>query len=118
MTPTAQSDRVLLEHMLDCMSRIREYTGVDRETFFSSRLIQDAVIRNLQVMAESSQRLSESIKNTETSIPWVQIAGMRNILVHQYLGGIDLETVWSVIERHLAPSEQAVKRMRERLDTP
>jgi uncharacterized protein with HEPN domain len=113
--PTAQADRILLEHMLDCAARVREYTQSDRATFFGSPLVQDAVMRNLQVMAESSQRLSEAIKAAESSVSWVRIAGMRNILVHQYLGGIDLETVWGVIERELAPFEDALRRIHARL---
>ena len=116
MKPTAQSDRILLEHMLECIARIREYAGADRIRFFGSRLIQDAVIRNLQVMAESSQRLGEGVKAQASSIAWSKVAGMRNILVHQYLGGIDLETVWSVVERDLDLLADALERLRGHLD--
>lgn len=112
MKATAQSDRVLLAHMVECICRIREYTVDGRATFFGSRLVQDAVIRNLQIMAESTQRLSDAVKATESSTSWSKVAGMRNILVHQYLGGIDLETVWSAVERDLGPLEEAVQRMR------
>ena len=58
MTPCPQSDRVLLAYMLECLERIQEYAGGDRRTFTDSRLMQDAVIRNLQTLAESTQRLS------------------------------------------------------------
>jgi uncharacterized protein with HEPN domain len=107
--PTAASDLVLLAHMLDCIARIREYTGGDRERFFGSRLIQDAVIRNLQVMAESSQRLSAEAKALEPNVPWAKIAGMRNILVHPYLGGIDADTIWAVVERDLGSLSDALE---------
>jgi uncharacterized protein with HEPN domain len=115
MKPTAQSDRLLIQHMLDCIARIREYTGGERTTFFGSRLVRDAVIRNLQTLAESAQRLSDGLKATEPAIPWRRMAGMRNILVHDYLGGIDLETAWLVIEGDLAPLAEALGRMRGRL---
>lgn len=118
MKPSAQSDRLLLEHMLGCIARIRNYTGVDRERFFGSPMVQDAVIRNLQLMAESSQRLSDEIKSMEATTPWSQIAGMRNILVHQYLGGIDLDTVWAIIATDLASMEAALQRLRDRLERP
>lgn len=63
-------------------------------------LVQDAVLRNLQVLAESTQRLSEDCKSAHPEIEWYKIAGLRNILVHDYLG-IDLETVWVVVKKKL-----------------
>jgi len=100
MKPDAHADRALVEHMLECVTRIREYTRDGHNVFLHSRLIQDAVIRNLQTLAESSQRLSHAAKNEEPAVPWKNIAGMRNILVDDYLGGVDVETVWEVVERH------------------
>ena len=55
--------------MLDCLKRINEYTGHEKARFVSSHLVQDAVMRNLQTLAESSQRLSTEIKGTEAQIP-------------------------------------------------
>lgn len=110
MNPTIQSDRVLLAHIRDCMERIREYTGNERSTFFESQIVQDAVVRNLQTLAESTQRLSESIKATEPDVPWREIAGFRNVLVHGYLG-LDLEALWSVVEHDLEGLAEAVERM-------
>lgn len=75
MRASADSDRELLEHMLDCISRIREYTHADRQAFFDSKLVQDAVLRNLQMLAESSQRLSDALKSGEPS--WQQMASRR-----------------------------------------
>ena len=68
--------------------------------------MQDAVVRNLQVMAESSQRLSEEIKTQYLSIPWKNISGFRNILVHDYLG-VDLDMIWSVVEQELDKREKS-----------
>ena len=69
MIPGPDGDRVLLAHMRECIERIREYTGDDRVRFETSRLVQDAVIRNLQTLTESSQRLSGGIKSTERKFP-------------------------------------------------
>jgi hypothetical protein len=68
------ADRVLLEHMRDCVGRILEYTNAERSRFEASRLVQDAVIRNLQTLTESSQRLSDEIKDAEPQIPWRELA--------------------------------------------
>jgi uncharacterized protein with HEPN domain len=110
MNPSAATDQDLLAHMLDCIARIKQYTRAQRTVFFASRLVQDAVLRNLQILAESSQRLSEDFKAAEPAVDWRRMAGMRNILVHAYLGGIDLETVWVAIERHLPRLEEVLRR--------
>ena len=65
-----KDDRVYLQHILRCISRIEEYTATGRESFFSSHLIQDGVIRNLQTLAESSQRLSEGLKVLHPAADW------------------------------------------------
>lgn len=115
MTPATDSDRLNVEHMLECIRLVFQYTQCNRDTFFSSRMVQDATLRNLQTMAESSQRLSDTLKTTEPGIPWKQIAGFRNILVHGYLGGIGLPGVWEIIARDLAPLRDALERMYRRL---
>ena len=97
---STKNDAVYINHILDCIHQIQEYTIGGRKHFFESRLIQDAVVRNLQTLAESSQRLSEKLKETYPSISWREISGFRNILVHGYLG-IDRDVVWSVVEMEL-----------------
>jgi uncharacterized protein with HEPN domain len=108
--PGPDRDRVLLAHMRDCIERVREYTAGDRTRFEISRLVQDAVIRNLQTLAESSQRLSDTVKSTEPQVPWRELAGFRNVIVHGYLG-IDLGAVWLVVEHDLPPLAAALDRM-------
>ncbi|MFP8833549.1 DUF86 domain-containing protein [Hydrogenophaga sp. XSHU_21] len=110
MTPGPDSDLVLLTHMRDCIGRVLEYTAGDRVMFESSRLVQDAVIRNLQTLTESSQRLSDTIKTTEPQVPWRELSGFRNVIVHGYLG-IDVVAVWLVVEQDLPPLASAVERM-------
>ncbi len=100
--------------MRDCLARVFEYTNADRARFDASRLVQDAVIRNLQTLAESSQRLSSEIKSTEPQIPWRELAGFRNVIVHGYLG-VDLGAVWLVVEQDLPSLTEAVDRMSARL---
>ncbi len=76
-----------------------------------SSLIQDAVLRNLQVLAESTQRLSDQLKTAHAEVPWREIAGLRNILVHDYLG-VDLEHVWRILERDLPKLKVDLGRIR------
>ena len=114
MNPGPEADRVLLVHMRDCLDRILEYTNAERFRFDASRLVQDAVIRNLQTLAESSQRLSSEIKGSEPQIPWRELAGFRNVIVHGYLG-VDLGAVGLVVEQDLPALTAAVNRMTTRL---
>lgn len=102
--------------MLECIDRITEYVRGDELSFRASRLIHDAVVRNLQTLAESSQRLTDEIKLSEPGVPWRAIAGFRNILVHDYLA-IDIDAVWLVISRELPPLRSARQLMEQRLRT-
>lgn len=103
-------DRLYLIHMQECMQRILDYTKDGRQQFMQSTLIQDAVLRNLQTMAESSQRLSIDLKEARPEIEWRRLSGFRNVLVHEYLG-IDLKTVWQLVEDELPKLLQQIESM-------
>ncbi|MEX2139342.1 MAG: DUF86 domain-containing protein [Pirellulales bacterium] len=91
-------DRLFLTHIQECLKRIAAYTVGGETEFRASTLVQDAVLRNLQTLAESTQRLSDPFKAAHSHVDWRGIAGFRNILVHGYLG-IDIGRVWAIIER-------------------
>ena len=69
MKMAAEADLALLEHIPSRIARIEAYTNGKRSTFCGSRLVQDAVLRNLQTIAESTQRLSDGLKATEPKVP-------------------------------------------------
>ncbi len=114
MKPSLEAGKVQLAHMLECAGRIDEYVGGDETRFRASRLVQDAVVRNLQTLAESSQRLTDAIKASEPDVPWRAISGFRNILVHDYLA-IDVDAVWLVVDQELPRLHAALQRMATRL---
>ena len=93
-------DRPYLLHIRDAIDRIRSYTHQGKEAFFTSSLLQDAVIRNLEVIGEAAKRISPSTKAQAAEIPWPLVAGMRDVLIHGYFG-VDLEIVWSVVDQRL-----------------
>jgi uncharacterized protein with HEPN domain len=99
-----------LQHIADACARIRGYTASGRPAFMASQLIQDAVVRNLQVIGEAAKRLPEDLTSRSPEIPWRLVAGMRNRLVHDY-AGVDLVEVWNAVERHLPALEAAVIRL-------
>ena len=108
-----EKDRVYLEHILECAALIQNYTRNGKGEFMTSALVQDGVLRRLQTMAESTQRLSAELKATAPEVDWRALAGFRNVLVHDYLGGIDLERVWNAIEYYLPVLETSVREMME-----
>lgn len=105
-----KDDRLYLIHISECISRIEDYVSGGRDEFLGSHLIQDAVIRNLQTMAESTQRLSDSLKLRYTEIDWRRISGFRNVVVHDYLG-IDIPYLWQIVEKELPALKHTIKAM-------
>jgi len=112
MKMSPHADEVYVDHMLECIARVVEYCKDDESLFKQSRLIQDAVIRNLQTMAESSQRLSDGSKALAPDVPWRAISGFRNIIVHDYLG-VDLDMVWQVVVSDLPSLRDGLLRLRK-----
>jgi len=104
------SDRDLayLHHMRDAIERIEQYTEpVSREEFLDDEMRQDAVIRQLGIIGEAAGDLSEECRRTYSSIPWADVYGMRNKLVHDYFG-VDLDAVWDTVQQDLAPLSRTV----------
>jgi uncharacterized protein with HEPN domain len=95
-----KDDGLYLVHIHECIQRIEQYVREGREAFMRSTLVQDGVIRNLQVMAESTQRLSDAFKQQHSKVDWRALSGFRNVLVHDYLG-VDKDRVWQIVERNL-----------------
>jgi len=85
---------IYIRHILDAVYRIASYIkDVDEKDFLENLLIQDGVIRQLEIIGEAVKRLPADFRNGYPDIPWQDIAGMRDKLIHDYFG-VDLETVW------------------------
>ena len=100
-----KDDAIYLQHIQECIARIKEYTVQGRQAFLTSTLIQDGVIRNLQTLGQSILKLSDSLKASHPEVDWKSIVGFRNVLVHDYLG-ISVARVWEIVERDV-PDLQA-----------
>lgn len=93
-----KDDRLYVIHISECLARVGQYTADGKDNFFADTKTQDAVLRNLQTLSESTQRLSTALKASHPEVDWSGIAGFRNVLVHDYLG-INLARVWEIVER-------------------
>lgn len=111
-----KDDQLYLTHILECIEKIEQYTIEGRETFMKTTLIQDGVIRNLQVLSESTQRISDEVKQKHPEVDWRGLSGLRNVLVHDYLG-IDLNTVWQLVENRLPDLHEAMQNILKERDS-
>jgi uncharacterized protein with HEPN domain len=96
-----KDDAVYLRHILDAIGQIEEYvTGFDYEMFMRSRLVQDGVIRQFEIIGEATKNLSPDLRVRYSHVPWKDIAGMRDKLIHQYFG-VDISAVWETVVHDL-----------------
>ncbi|HYQ92210.1 MAG TPA: DUF86 domain-containing protein [Candidatus Competibacteraceae bacterium] len=92
---------LLLEDMLRAIRKIERYiTGLEREGFLQDEKTMDSVVRNLEILGEAARRLPEDFTARYPNVPWRQIAGLRNRIVHDYFD-LDLEIIWQVIHHDL-----------------
>ncbi|MEN6326317.1 MAG: DUF86 domain-containing protein [Syntrophomonas sp.] len=95
-----KDDRVYLVHINECINKIEQYTISGKDAFMESSYTQDAVIRNLEVIGEATKRISMDFRNQYPDIPWKQMAALRDVLIHDYMG-IDVQIVWNVVAKDL-----------------
>ncbi len=110
-----KDDSVYLKYILGCIRKIEEDIDCGRETFMGSHLHQDAVLRNLQTISESTQQISESLKRKHPDIEWKSIAAFRNILVHDYLG-IDIDRIWKIASEDIPKLKKSIFKMIRQTD--
>lgn len=103
-----KSQRAYVKHVLECIERIEADSAPGRDAVFASRTHQDAILRNLQVLCESTQRIDEIYKIQHPEIDWKSIAGMRNVLVHDYFE-VDFEAVWRIVQKDLDSLADAMR---------
>lgn len=108
MSSVRPEDRLYLRHILDAIARIESnLTEVERVQFDATPLLQDGVIRQLQIIGEAAKRLSPELRGEIGGVPWRKITGMRDKLTHDYLG-VDLDAVWLTARGDLEPLKLAI----------
>ncbi|MFM6191089.1 DUF86 domain-containing protein [Planktothrix sp.] len=105
-----RNDFEKLKDILEAITRIEKYAILGKTNFEEDELIQTWFVQNLQIMGEASRALSADFREQHPEIPWSQMIGMRNILVHNYFE-VDTEIVWSVIEQNLPELKTQIERI-------
>jgi uncharacterized protein with HEPN domain len=103
-----KDDRVYLTHILECIQNIEEYVPEGKDQFMYSKMIRDAVIRNLEIIGEATKNISNEFRSKHPEMPWRAMAGMRDVLIHNYMG-VDLNIVWNTVERELPKIERSLR---------
>lgn len=105
----ARRDPAYLEHMLEAIARVRRYVGRKRRAaFLGDPLLQDAVMRNIEVIGEAAGRVSAQFAAAHPTVPWRKITGMRHRLIHGYVH-VNLDMVWDVVAGDLATLEKQLR---------
>ena len=93
-----KSERVYLIHILDCIARIETYTSGGRQVFLHDPMVQDAVLRNLEVIGEAANNLPTEFRRVHPEVDWRHAIELRNVLIHNYMG-VNVARVWSDVAR-------------------
>lgn len=110
---TVHSDEVYIDHIATAIAKIREWAPT-RQAFFEDERTREAVLRKLQTMTESVQKVSDELKKRYPEVPWRDIASIRNVLVHDYIG-LNLERLWEIIENRLPPLMEPIARIQNEI---
>jgi len=107
--------RVYLAHILESIDKIERFTADGRDRYLRDPMVHDAVIRNLEIIGEAAKRVDDAYRAAHPGVPWRALAGLRDVLIHQY-EGVDLEGVWTVVERDLPQVRLGIRSLLPSLD--
>jgi uncharacterized protein with HEPN domain len=105
------SDKVRLQHILEAIEYVEQFLeGRSNVDLYDNPQLRFAIERQLEIIGEATNNLSDSIKNKYTGIEWRKIVAFRNFVVHEYFG-VDLELVWLITQKNLPPLKQIITQM-------
>jgi len=113
---TKKEDRIYLEHILDSINAIKEFSeNLTEEELNTNRMKQNAIVREVEIIGEAIKNISESLKENHDEIPWKKISGTRDKIVHHYFG-MNLEIIWNIIIHELPRLEKQIEHIKISLE--
>jgi uncharacterized protein with HEPN domain len=108
-------DKVYLLHIRDALAKIESYVAIGYDRFMADSHWQDAVIRQLEIVGEATKKLSPELKLRFPSVPWRQISGLRDVLIHDYMG-VDLNAIWEITRQNLPELKSVIEIILNNID--
>ncbi len=106
-----KDDFVYIEHIQSSLKRIISYTtGLNRELFLENLMVQDAIVRQLEIIGEATKKISLDFRNQHQSIPWIDMAAMRDKLIHDYID-VDFNMVWNTASEDIPKLELLLRNL-------
>ena len=106
-----KNPKIFLHHILESITAIEKYTeSFTKAQFLKTPQLQDAVTRRLEIMGEAVKNIPANLKNKHPETPWKKIAGIRDILIHEYFG-TDLGLIWEVIKKDIPVLKDQIKKL-------
>jgi uncharacterized protein with HEPN domain len=107
--------RVYLAHILECIQHIEQFTATGRDAFYAQPMIHQAVIRNFEIIGEAAKRVSPAFRQQHPELPWKEMTGFRDVLIHDY-EDLNLDEIWNTIVRDLPLLKSGVQKILPPLD--
>jgi len=113
---TKRDSTVYLKHILEAIAIIEDYlSNIDEKHFHATQLLQDGVIRQLEVIGEASKNLPQNVREMAPAVPWKEMAGMRDKLIHQYFG-VDIKAVWATAQQDLPEVQKEIEDLLNKIE--
>jgi uncharacterized protein with HEPN domain len=103
-----KDDTVYLRHILDAIEQVEEYTReLSENEFITHSMVQDAVVRQIEIIGEAARNISDEFQASHRSLPWAKMIGIRNKIIHEYIN-VNFAIVWDTIQDDLPPLKRAI----------